>query len=107
VALGQLQAGLLDRSWFKRHGAAVGLVAVLRALRTHVDLRADSVKQPPPDFFGLFLEDLATRCLVVLTLDRFGGWSRRSAKRPPKSSPSPLRALAGAAGSVGAWLMHS
>ena len=55
--------------WYVRHGAILGILALLRAW-----IHTSSGSNEPPNhrLFGTWLHDLLARCVCVMALDRFG-----------------------------------
>lgn len=66
----QLIYWLLDPVWIRRHGAIVGLQALVRAWRFDDDDDDDGC-----GWWSAVAHDLMTRCMAVLALDRFGDYS--------------------------------
>jgi hypothetical protein len=58
---------MFDSVWHRRHGALLGLLSLIRAWR-----RSYTTASPA---FGLWLQDVLSRALCVLALDRFGDFA--------------------------------
>lgn len=75
---------MLDPVWYVRHGAVLGILALLRAWRDHHLLSprlldetttTSSSRSGSARRFGAWPQDILARCLCVLALDRFGDYS--------------------------------
>ena len=121
----RLLTDLLDARWETRHGAALGLVEVLRTHAARAGVRGpprsgytppDGAPPPPTPATlasdaaadnAAWLEGAAVRLLCVLALDRFGDYVSDTATAPVREAaaqalgaalaPCPLSAAAGAA----------
>ncbi len=71
---------LFHQSWEARHGAALGLVSIVRGLGGWI---------PDPQW----AEDLVSRCICVLALDRFGDYSLSSMVAPVRETVAQLLGL--------------
>ena len=58
---------MFDSAWYRRHGALLGLLSLIRAWRR--SYTGESA------VFGLWLQDVLSRALCVLALDRFGDFA--------------------------------
>jgi SNF2-related domain len=63
---------VFDPNWHVRHGALMGLLALLRAWYNSSGLVVDG---DSANVFGAWPQDILARCLCVLLLDRFGDYS--------------------------------
>jgi superfamily II DNA or RNA helicase len=70
---------LFHPSWWVRHGAAIGLREVIRGARV-----AERTMHPQR------MEDIATRCLAVLLIDRIDDFSDGTAVAPVRSAAADL-----------------
>ena len=62
---------MFDAAWHVRHGATLGILALLRAWRRKQPHQDPHSQQP----FGSWLHDILARCICVMALDRFGDYS--------------------------------
>lgn len=69
-------------SWHVRHGSLLGLLALLKSWNNTSDKDEvqDGVKSQPTECFGKWPQDILTRCLCILALDRFGDFSGSTVK---------------------------
>ena len=59
--------------WYIRHGALLGILALLRAwVHSRGSNSASDANSNNKNVFGTWLHDLLARCLCVIALDRFG-----------------------------------
>lgn len=67
---------LMDPVWYVRHGAALGILALIRAWRNQdFSPGSDVTTTVLYSGLGVWPEDILARCLCVLALDRFGDFS--------------------------------
>ncbi len=76
-----LAFSLFNQNWEARHGAALGLTSIVRGLGGWI---------PDPRW----AEDLISRCICVLALDRFGDYSLSSMVAPVRETVAQLLGLA-------------
>ena len=58
-------------SWHIRHGSLLGLLAILRAWRQSLWASSSS----PRNIFGKWPQDILSRCMCIIALDRFGDYA--------------------------------
>jgi len=85
-----LSVRLFDANWETRHGAVLGLTALLKAWRRrgHVFQEQQQQQQHTDRWLEQWGEDVACRCLCLLALDRFGDYSLGT-------TVAPIREVAG------------
>ena len=82
---------VFDPSWYVRHGALMGMLALLRAWHNRTSTTAKEV-------FGAWPQDILARCICVLVLDRFGDYSGTTVATQESASGgvvAPVRETAG------------
>jgi hypothetical protein len=76
---------MFDPAWHVRHGALLGILAVIRAWKAHQSNTS----------FGVWPQDIMARCICVLALDRFGDYSGASMTESSGGVVAPVREMAG------------
>jgi len=66
-----------DADWTVRHGALMGILALMKSWMAGFD-----VAQSSSDCFGRWPHDIMARCLCILALDRFGDYSGSAVEGP-------------------------
>ncbi|CAN0129853.1 unnamed protein product, partial [Discosporangium mesarthrocarpum] len=87
---GDMVFRLFHPSWQPRHGAALGVLSMLRAWNSR---RRRGLSVPYGDRLGEWAEDTVARCLWVLALDRFADFSGRMVA-PVRETAAQLLAVA-------------
>jgi hypothetical protein len=81
---------MFDPSWHVRHGALLGILAIMRAWKAYQSKES----------FGVWPHDILARCICALALDRFGDYSGVSVADTSSGVVSPIREMAGQVFSV-------
>jgi hypothetical protein len=81
---------MFDPSWHVRHGALLGILAIMRAWKAYQSKES----------FGVWPHDILARCICALALDRFGDYSGVSVADISAGVVSPIREMAGQVFSV-------
>jgi hypothetical protein len=81
---------MFDPSWHVRHGALLGILAIMRAWKAYQSKES----------FGVWPHDILARCICALALDRFGDYSGVSVADTSAGVVSPIREMAGQVFSV-------
>ena len=71
----ELRCSLFQPRWQRRHGAALGLRAVLRAHAATAGVVGGVSARVRDELRAQWLQDCALRLICVLSLDRFGDWA--------------------------------
>jgi TATA-binding protein-associated factor len=71
----ELRCSLFQPRWQRRHGAALGLRAVLRAHAATAGAVGGVSARVRDELRAQWLQDCALRLICVLSLDRFGDWA--------------------------------
>lgn len=86
---GELMFRIFDPSWHVRHGSLIGILALIRAWKSHRHTNTDVL-------FGAWPHDILARVVCVLALDRFGDYSGVSAEAAVAGGMvAPIREMAG------------
>jgi len=85
---GELMFRIFDPNWHIRHGSLIGILALVRAWKTHQRKYKDVL-------FGVWPHDILARSLCCLALDRFGDYSGVSAEAVAGGMVAPVREMAG------------
>lgn len=83
---------MFDSSWYVRHGSLLGIMALIRAWKLH---EASCIGQWP--------EDIMSRCLCTLGLDRFADYSEAATSSENGGIVAPVREMAGQVLAVTFW----
>ncbi|KAL3945300.1 MAG: hypothetical protein SGBAC_000648 [Bacillariaceae sp.] len=90
---------MFDASWYIRHGALIGILALVRAWKGR-QLQSRQDNNFNEEYFGSWPQDILSRCLCILALDRFEDFSGATNVELSGGTVAAVREMAGQVGSV-------